>query len=126
MARPISLSAQELPVKCFLESLATDPEGVVVEVGDRRAFIIVRPAVSSEQLDEPWTDAKNRRRANLIDKEIDGTITPMEVVELADLQQHMYRFVDTVAPLPLGDVQQLQKRLLRKATATVARRGTGA
>jgi hypothetical protein len=62
-----------------------------------------------------WTDAQNSRRCDLIDKEIEGTITRAEAQELHALQQAMLRYRRRVAPLPWEDARQLHQELLRKA-----------
>ncbi len=62
-----------------------------------------------------WTDAKNDRRCELIDKEIDATLTPDEAKELESLQDQMLRYRHRVAPLPLGYARQLLEVLERKA-----------
>ena len=120
MLKLISLKDQDATVQRFFESLLPDPAGAVVEVNGHRIYLIVRPTTQTEQTDEPWTDAKNHRRAELVDREIAGTITPDEVVELADLQSQMLRYVDRVAPLPIEDARTLHRQLLEKARAASA------
>src|SRR6266436_4567912 len=39
-----------------------------------------------------WNDEKNKRRYDLIDKEIGGTITLEEAIELERLQQELYAY----------------------------------
>jgi hypothetical protein len=119
MVKVISLNDQAVTVKQFFESLVPDPDGALVELNDRSVFILVRPAQQIDQPDEPWTDAKNHRRYDLVDKEIDGTLTPVEAVELAELQHQMMRYVDRVAPLPLEEARKLHQQLLEKARATI-------
>ncbi len=62
-----------------------------------------------------WTDEKNHRRCNLVDKEIDGTISPDQQIELENLQNEMLTFRRQVAPLPLDDLRKLHEELLREA-----------
>jgi len=52
-----------------------------------------------------WTDEKNDRRCELIDKEIEGVIEPFEKLELATLQQQMSAYRQKNAPLPLKEAQ---------------------
>jgi hypothetical protein len=120
MVKVISLSDQAETVKQFFESLVPDPDGAMVELSDREVFILVRTTRQSHRVDEPWTDEKNHRRSALVDKEIDGTLTPAEAVELADLQREMIRYVDRVAPLPLEEARKLHQQLLEKARASKA------
>jgi hypothetical protein len=117
MVKHISLKEQDETVKRFFESLLPEPDGAVVEVNGHRIYLIIRPARSTDQPDEPWTDAKNHRRAELVDKEIDGTLTPAESAELADLQSQLRRYVDRVAPLPIEEARKLHRQLLEKAQA---------
>jgi hypothetical protein len=67
--------------------------------------------------DSGWNKEKNRRRCFLIDREIDGTITPEEARELAVLQRQMLDHRDRVAPLPLEATRRLYEELLAKAEA---------
>ena len=62
-----------------------------------------------------WTDEKNERRCELIDKDIDGTILPFERRELEELQRQMLAYRRKVAPLPLREAQKLHQELLNKA-----------
>jgi hypothetical protein len=66
---------------------------------------------------DDWTDAKNDRRCELVDRQIGGTLTPDEAAELADLQQQMLRHRDRVAPLPLEYARKLHQELLKRAQA---------
>ena len=69
-----------------------------------------------EREDPEWNDEKNERRCQLVDRDIDGTITPAEKEELDDLQQQVLDYRRRVAPLPLEDVRQLHQELLKRAT----------
>jgi hypothetical protein len=118
MVKLISLKDQDEPVKRFFESLPHS--GAVVEVNGHRVYLIVRPASEANLTDEPWTDAKNHRRAELVDREIAGILTPTEAVELADLQNQMIRYVNRIAPLPIEDARKLHQQLLEKARAAAS------
>jgi hypothetical protein len=63
-----------------------------------------------------WTEEKNQRRCDLVDKEIDGTISAVEKVELAQLQAEMLAYRRKVAPLPLEELRKLHQELLRHAS----------
>jgi len=63
----------------------------------------------------PWTEEKNSRRCQLIDKEIEGTLSPIETRELAQLQAAMLKYRHSVAPLPLKDLRELHQELLQRA-----------
>lgn len=60
-----------------------------------------------------WTDEKNQRRSDLIDREVAGTLTPSEKQELAMLQQAMLRHRDQLAPVPLDEARKLRDKLLK-------------
>ncbi len=60
-------------------------------------------------------NAKNNRRCELIDKEIDGSLTAEEASELEELQQQMLRERHRVAPLPLTHAGRLLAELEGKA-----------
>jgi hypothetical protein len=65
--------------------------------------------------DEAWTEAKNQRRCDLIDRKYAGGLTPPEAAELAQLQEEMLRHRQRVTPLPLEDARCLHQELLAKA-----------
>jgi hypothetical protein len=65
--------------------------------------------------DEPWTDAKNQRRCDLIDRKYAEGLKPAEAAELAVLQEQMLRCRQRVAPLPLEAALRLHQELLKKA-----------
>ena len=54
----------------------------------------------------------NRERGNLIDKQIDGTITDEEEIRLTLLQKYAEFHVARVAPHPLKELEELENRLL--------------
>jgi hypothetical protein len=60
-----------------------------------------------------WTDEKNRRKGELIDRKYDHGLTLAEEAELALLQDALYRYIDRVAPLPLDGARGLQRELLQ-------------
>ena len=114
----ISLDSQDESVKRFVLSLPSDPHGSILELNGQ-AVVCVLPAsvVSEEEDDSPWTEEKNVRRCDLIDRKFAGGITPAEALELARLQEQMVRYRQKVAPLPLEDARKLHQELLAKAAA---------
>jgi hypothetical protein len=103
----------------FIRGLVVAPEGSVIEQNGE-PMVRVMPIPNSSNgtsLDVEWTEAKNQRRCDLIDREINGTIMPDERVELEDLQQLMRRYANKVAPLPLEHARQLLDELERRAAA---------
>ena len=63
--------------------------------------------------DNNWTEEQNARRFVLIDKDIDGTISPSEAAELDRLQHDVDNYLRRVAPLPLAAARQLHEQLRR-------------
>ena len=61
-----------------------------------------------------WTDEKNRRRCELIDRKYDHGLNSAEEAELALLQDALYCFIDQIAPLPLDEARSLHQELLLK------------
>lgn len=62
-----------------------------------------------------WNPEKNKRRCDLIDKEIDQCITEEERKELNQLQNEMEEYRKKVAPLPLDAVRRTKKELEKLA-----------
>jgi hypothetical protein len=113
----VSLDSQPEAVKQFLRSLPVDPDGSVLEIaGEAVAWVAPPPlAANGASRGEEWTAAKNERRCTLIDREIDGIITPAELLELKQLQAEMLRYQDKLAPWPIEAARKLHKELLEKA-----------
>jgi predicted RNase H-like HicB family nuclease len=63
-----------------------------------------------------WTKAKNQRRCELVDKEIEGTLSPGEGEELEQLQAEMLAYRRRVAPLPLKDLREIHDELLQRSS----------
>lgn len=112
MAR-VSWDAVPLPVRQFLETHGLDRDGLTIEDGGRPKYRLV-PVVE----DLPWSEDANRRRFELIDREIAGTISPEESLELERLQLEFRRFRHRVAPLPLAETRELLESLARKAAVS--------
>lgn len=74
-------------------------------------FVTEAPAVSGNGA---WSEAGEARRRTLIDKDIAGTITPNESIELAHLDRLANEHFDRVAPPPFEGARQLHERLLRR------------
>ncbi len=111
----IALEAQDEAVKRFVLSLPADPEGSVLELNGQAVAWLVPPVNPVTNGDEPWTDAKNQRRCDLIDRKHAAGLTAAETAELAVLQEQMLRYCQRVAPLPLDDARRLHQELLAKA-----------
>ena len=68
---PINLDRQGEAVKQFFLSLPVDPEGAVVELnGQALARVVpIAAANNGHADDEAWTNARNERRCELIDRQ---------------------------------------------------------
>jgi len=77
-------------------------------------FDRVRPLLAYRGDPGEWTEEKNRRRVELIDKKIAGTIDALEAVELADLQQQAEAYFDKTAPPPMEGLAELHQQLLSR------------
>ncbi len=60
-----------------------------------------------------WSEEGERRRRELIDKDIAGTISGEELVELTRLDQLANAHFDQVAPPPMEGARRLHDQLLR-------------
>jgi hypothetical protein len=68
----------------------------------------------SRQESGPWTDERNARRCDLIDRQIEGTLTAVELQELDELQAQLRRHLDQNAPFDLAGAQRIHQQLLQK------------
>ena len=113
----VNWEAMSEPVRQFIRGLVIAPEGsVIVRNGEPivRVMPISKPALGSASEVE-WSAAANERRCGLIDREIAGTLTPDERIELEDLQEQMLRYRHRMAPLPLESLRIVHRELLEKA-----------
>lgn len=59
----------------------------------------------------------NRRRGDLVDKEIAGSITSDEAAELAGLQAYADYYLETTSPRPMHVLRELEERVFGKVAA---------
>jgi hypothetical protein len=111
----INLDGVEESVRQFVLAAAVDPAGSVLEINGQPVAWIAPFVASPVNGDEQWTEAKNQRRCDLIDRKYAGGLTPPEALELAKLQDEMLRHRQRVAPLPLEEARRLHQELLTKA-----------
>ncbi len=112
----LSLDAQPEVIRKFVMTMVVAPDGTLLELGGRPVACLLPPPRSANTVEgEEWTDARNRRRCQLIDQKYDNGLTPSEEAELATLQTEIDRHVDRVAPLPLDEARNLHQQLLDKA-----------
>src|SRR5687768_7306873 len=99
----IALESQDEAVKRFILSVESNPQGSVLELNGQAVAWLVPAGSQMTNRDEPWTEAKNQRRCDLIDRKYASGLTAAEAAELAVLQEQMLRYRQRVAPLPLED-----------------------
>ena len=116
----VKLDAQDELVKRFVLGLTAARGGSVLELNGKAVACVVPPpkSRSGDSTADEWTQEKNNRRCDLIDREIEGTLTPGEALELQELQDEMLRYRKRVAPLPLEDARKLHQELLGLAAKT--------
>ncbi|HEV3235877.1 MAG TPA: hypothetical protein VGZ25_02745 [Gemmataceae bacterium] len=114
----IRLESQPEAIRQFLLALSIPPEGAVFELGGEPvACVFSAPKVANGAgtSSEEWSEAKNDRRCDLIDRKYAGSLTPSEESELTSLQEQMLRYRQRVAPIPLEDARLLHQQLLMRA-----------
>ncbi|HLN27269.1 MAG TPA: hypothetical protein VK395_05955 [Gemmataceae bacterium] len=79
--------------------------------------LLGQAAVDWRSVDVPWSDALNQRRFELIDKEIQGSLTPAENIELAGLTKSMRDHVESETNLPMKGARALHRNLLQLKSA---------
>jgi hypothetical protein len=111
----IALDNEDEAVKQFVLSLPLDANGSVLELEGRAVACVVPVVEERVEANGAWSEAKNTRRCELIDKEIDGRLSAAEAVELHRLQREMLAQRHKIAPLPLAEARKLHQELLAKA-----------
>lgn len=117
MSERIEPATLDEPALRCLEGLGAAAGTTVVPVRGRQVYLVVKPDLESDMLSRPFLREANDRRYVLIDKDIGGTITPDEAIELAELDAWFDRHLQRVAPLPLGYARQLERELLETTLA---------
>src|SRR5262249_17911863 len=114
----VNLDTQPEVVRQFVLALSASPEGAVLESAGRPVACVVPPPKAADGASGPdgeWTEEKNRRRGELIDRKYDQGLSPSEEAGLGLLQDAVHRYLDRVAPLPLDAARGLHQELLQKA-----------
>jgi len=75
--------------------------------------LLGRVAAERRGLEAGWSDTQNQRRFELIDKEIQGSLTPGESVELAGLTALMRHHVESEQNLPIEGARALHRKLMQ-------------
>ncbi len=94
---------------------------IVIDADRGQRFLLIpethdqaRGLVENSTGDETWTEEKETRRRELIDKDIAGTLKADERTELAVLDWQGNTHYDKIAPRPLEGIRQLHQQLLDK------------
>ena len=112
---PPRASVSELQVRAAQAMLAT-----FIDSGmefESALELLGQVAVAWRSGDVAWSDALNQRRFALIDKEIQGALTPAESIELAGLTRIMRDHVDSETNLPVTGARALHQKLLQPEAA---------
>jgi len=94
----------------------------VVDADRHQTFVLlssddfqrVRRLLETSVENQEWSEAKNSRRIDLIDKDIADTITDDEKVELALLDRQASEHFDRIASPPIEGARQLHQELIKK------------
>ena len=111
----IDVNVQDESVLRFIRSLPTDPNGTWLRVNGELLFRVIPVSPSDRAANHEGTDEHNARRCLLLDKEVGGTISATEALELEELQDQLRRYRRQVTPLPLAETRRLLEELERKA-----------
>jgi hypothetical protein len=114
----IELNGQDEAIKQFFLSLPAEADGSLVELNGRalaRVLPVAKGRNGAAADAGPWTEAKNNRRCQLVDREIGGILSPEEAAELAVLQEQFFKERRRLAPVGLDDLRRLHQDLLAKA-----------
>jgi hypothetical protein len=101
--------ARELEKQAGLRNIPLEQWAVEVLLGHSEAAAAEAKVGTGE-----WNDEKNARRCDLIDRQIEGTIGPVELRELDALQSQLRRHLDEVAPFDLVGARRIHQQLLQK------------
>ena len=87
------------------------PSGLRQHLAEKiaKSLAAEQPAANGE-----WNDAKNERRCELIDKDIQGALSAAEGRELESLTQQMRAYRRAVARIPIAGATRLHQQLLEK------------
>ena len=87
----INLNDLDEPVRNLFLALANELAGSVLTCEGRPIAWVVPDSAANEKADEPWTEAKDQRRCELLERMSAGGLPWVEAVELAQLQAAMLR-----------------------------------
>ncbi len=95
----IDLNNQPESIQQFLRTLSADPEGVLFELnGQPLARLVPMPSTKPSKFSSLWSSDQEDRREFLIDRELEGSLTPEEAEELKALQRQMNEYLHRQDP----------------------------
>ena len=90
----IELNKQPELIQQFFRTLSADPEGILVELNGRPlARLVPVPTRKPSKSSSLWSSDQEDRREFLIDRELEGSLTPEEGEELKVLQRQMNEYL---------------------------------
>jgi antitoxin (DNA-binding transcriptional repressor) of toxin-antitoxin stability system len=90
----IELNNQSDSIRQFFRTLCDNPEGVLLELsGQPLARVVPIPSSRPNKLGSLWSSDQEDRREFLIDRELEGSLTPEEAEELKKLQRQMNEYL---------------------------------
>ena len=111
----LKVSTIDEPAKRFFGEHDISDEASTFEENGRRVYYVVRPADEAPTPGANWTETQSKRRHHLIDLQLGGVISAVELLELTQLNEEFDRHVSRVAPLPMSYALEV----LAKLTASV-------
>jgi len=75
--------------------------------------LLARVVGEWRSVEAAWSDALNQRRFALIDRKMEGSLTPAENIELAGLTRIMRDHVESEVNLPMAGVRALHRKLMQ-------------
>ena len=92
--------------------LTTQANASGQDVANLIQYVVLRyVGVAAPVTEAEWLPEMKQRRSELIDKDIAGTITMMERLELADLDRRGNAYYDQVAAPPMDGARILHQKL---------------
>jgi hypothetical protein len=116
----LDLESMSLELQNCLLPMTLSKEGSTISFrGQVVAYIV--PQQGFTEPTEPWSDEKNTRRCELIDKKYDGGgLSVDEFLELQQLQNEVDHYVQKVAPRPINQLRKLHQQLLMQSQQPIS------
>lgn len=102
-------------VRKFLMTLNDEESVVILTLHGQPVLRVIQERLVSGVGSDDWTDEKNNRRCQLINKKYDTGVSAEEQKELDHLQMQLYRHREQELPLPYEFADRLFRELERKS-----------